>query len=128
MNLQTVRLTCVRPNPHRNLTDYVFSEEKGVDVVETDIPLLYDGPRDPEELYRQRFVDRRPCGVQRARVMRVRARFNVWSLRFTLMVDPQVIGPDRVRKALDGAGQKVGLLDHRPRYGRFEVEKFEVQP
>lgn len=95
--------------------------QAGLDVLETEIPLLYDGPRDPQGLYDKRFVDRRPAGVQKARVMRVRARFNSWALAFKLVVDVGVINPADAKQALEIAGARKGLLDHRPRFGRFEV-------
>lgn len=95
--------------------------QAGVDVVGETIPLKYDGPKTPRELYEARFVDRRPAGVQKARVMRVRPRFNAWGLAFTLVVDDKIMNPGDVRAALEIAGLRCGLLDHRPRFGRFEV-------
>lgn len=97
----------------------------GVDVVESEVPLIYDGPRTPQELYEKRFVDRRPAGVQKARVMRVRPRFNVWALRFQLVIDDNVMNPGDVKTALEIAGLRKGLLDHRPRFGRFEVASWK---
>jgi len=101
--------------------------EAAVDVLETAIPLIFDGPQSPDELYEKRFVDRRPAGVQKARVMRVRPRFNAWGLRFTLIVDERILDLRRVRSALDYAGERIGLLDFRPRFGRFEVTGWKEQ-
>jgi hypothetical protein len=95
--------------------------QAGVDVSETEVPLIYDGPRTIRDLYEQRFADRRPVGVNDARVMRVRPRFNQWELRFRLFVDESVIDPGKVREATELAGLRKGLLDYRPRFGRFEV-------
>lgn len=100
--------------------------EAGVDLRETEIPLIFDGPKTVRDLYDQRFVDRRPVGVQDARVMRVRPRFNEWGLRFTLVVDESVINPDEVKAALEFGGARKGLLDHRPRFGRFEIVSWKV--
>lgn len=97
----------------------------GVDIAELEVPLIYEGPQTVRELYDQRFVDRRPAGVQKARVMRVRPRFNVWALRFSLVVDEAVIALDKVRTSLEVAGLRKGLLDHRPRFGRFEVTSWK---
>lgn len=95
--------------------------QAGVDILETEVPLIYEGPKTPRELYEARFVDRRPAGIQKARVMRVRPRFNAWGLQFRLIVDDGVMNPGDARQALDLAGARKGLLDHRPRFGRFEV-------
>lgn len=95
----------------------------GIDVVESEVPLTYDGPRDAEKLYEQRYVDRRMIKNKGAggAVMRTRPRFNQWGLQFTLAVDDEVVSPDHVREALVIAGARVGLGDFRPRFGRFEV-------
>jgi hypothetical protein len=95
--------------------------EAGVDIEAADIPLEYEGPRTPRELYDARFVDRRRVGIQKASVMRVRPRFNAWALAFRLLVDDEVINVSDVKSAVQLAGQRVGLLDHRPRFGRFDV-------
>jgi hypothetical protein len=100
--------------------------QAGVDIAEQEIPLLYDGPKSPRELYDARFVDRRPAGVQKARVMRVRPRFNKWELAFTLLIDDSVMNVSDVKTALEEAGTKKGLLDHRPRFGRFEVVSWKA--
>lgn len=97
----------------------------GVDVVETEIPLEYEGPRTIEELYQQRYVDRRPARINSARVFRVRPIFRDWRLRFTLLVDLAIIGEADVREALDIAGARQAIGDYRPRFGRFEVTKFQ---
>lgn len=95
--------------------------QAGVDIAETEIPLVFEGPKSPRALYEGRFVDRRPAGVQKARVMRVRPRFNAWALSFCLIVDDKVMNPRDLKEALEIAGLRCGLLDHRPRFGRFEV-------
>lgn len=99
--------------------------QAGVDLVDQEIQLIYDGPKTLKELYEMRFVDRRPAGVMKARVMRVRARFNQWSLCFRLIVDDAVMNVADARKALEVAGLRKGLLDHRPRFGRFEVTQWK---
>ncbi len=97
--------------------------QAGLDVVESEVPLMYDGPRDVDGLYEGRFADRRMIKNKGSggAVMRVRPRFNAWGLKFTLAVDDEVISPEHVREALMVAGSRVGLCDFRPRFGRFEV-------
>jgi hypothetical protein len=98
----------------------------GVDVSETEVPLIYTGPRAVRDLYDQRFSDRRPVGVNDSRVMRVRPRFNEWTLRFNLVVDEKVIDPNKVQEATELGGLQKGILDYRPRFGRYEVVSWQV--
>jgi hypothetical protein len=99
----------------------------GVDVEETEVPLLYDGPKDIDGLYEKGYSDRRAVVVNRARIMRIRGRFNKWSAAFTILLDENVMDERKLRKALEHAGLKVGLLDYRPRFGRFVVKDWKVQ-
>ena len=86
-------------------------------------PLIYDGPKDPEKLWiDERFRDSRPVKVQQARIMRMRPKFLTWALEFEVMFQDEVLGRHDLEKWLADAGQFVGLLDFRPRFGRFEVE------
>ena len=86
-------------------------------------PLVYDGPRDPKELWEEkRYVDRRMVVVDRKRIARTRPCFANWELTIELTFDPQVINRDTVAKSIEDAGQLVGIGDMRPRFGRFVVE------
>lgn len=101
--------------------------QAGVDIVESEIPLLYEGPQTPDGLYEARWADRRMVknkGTGGA-VMRVRPRFNKWALAFTLLIDPNVMSVKDVRASLEHAGLRVGLGDFRPRFGRFEVAEWK---
>lgn len=97
----------------------------GVDPVEREIPLIYKGPKAPKALYEAKFVDRRSAGVMKARVMRVRPRFNEWALAFALRVADDLISPDHIKEAIEIAGAYKGLLDFRPRFGRFKLTKWK---
>ena len=61
----------------------------------------------------------------RGRTVRVRPRFDNWSLDFTL----QLINDDMpiaiVKGMLDDAGREGGIGDYRPRFGRFIVTSFQ---
>lgn len=86
-------------------------------------PLEYEGPKDVEKLWHdERFRDYRGCGVNNARVMRMRPKFPAWSLTFKVAYQPEVVNRSDLEKWLEDAGQLVGLCDFRPRFGRFEVE------
>ncbi len=85
--------------------------------------LEYEGPKDTEKLWEdERFRDYRVCRVNSARVMRMRPKFPEWSLTFEVAFQEEVTNRTDVEKWLRDAGQFVGLLDFRPRFGRFEVE------
>lgn len=73
----------------------------------------------------QKFdIDRRPVVIQRARIMKARARMDEWSLKFELVcIDDRATAKD-IQDILEYAGTYVGIGDYRPRYGRFEVVEF----
>lgn len=104
----------------------------GVMVVGDCVPLQYVGPKGRDELWahqvggRKTFVDRRGAGVQKARVMRTRPRFEEWSASFELQIDEDAMQPKDVHAALAEAGARKGIGDFRPKFGLFTVEKFEV--
>ena len=86
--------------------------------------LDYDGPKDPELMYKQpRFVSRKSVAVAQARVMRVRPMIPTgWELVFSLEYDESVINERAIVDAMNDAGSLVGLGDWRPKFGRFTVE------
>lgn len=85
-------------------------------------PLVFDGPKTAEKLWKEpRFRDTRGAGVNRARVMRTRPRFDAWKLSFEVMYLPDVVNRGQVVEWCERAGRDVGLCDYRPRFGRFVV-------
>lgn len=89
-------------------------------VITSDGPLAYRGPRDVEGLWADenfRFLVSAKVGMQR--VMRCRPIFREWRTEFVGMFDPNVIDLVELEQIAETAGQLVGLLDWRPRYGRF---------
>lgn len=89
-------------------------------------PLIYDGPKTAEKLWENHeFRDYRGCGVQKSRVMRMRPKFSDWALEFELSYLPEIANASSVRKWLEDAGIYVGLLDFRPRFGRFVVDSID---
>lgn len=75
-------------------------------------------------------VDSRPCVIQRARIMRHRARLEQWSLEFELEIDNDILDPEDVHEILTAAGRRSGLGDYRPQrggpFGRFAVVYWKV--
>ncbi len=65
--------------------------------------------------------------IQRAAVARARLEITTgWHLEFNIHVNDDIVHPDTVQTVLDYAGRAVGVGDFRPRYGRFQIERFEV--
>jgi len=85
---------------------------------------------DPEEipLTPQEYeIFSAPVVISRSRIMRSRPKFNDWELEFKININDDQVKPELVKDILEHGGRNVGLGDWRPKYGRFEVTKFEVE-
>jgi hypothetical protein len=82
-------------------------------------------------------IDIRPVRVPpgrrtAARVLRARAKVPTWEAEFTIIYDKEMLGKviGDLRKILEDAGRRVGLLDFRPQkrgwFGTFAVEEFKI--
>jgi hypothetical protein len=95
----------------------------GVFVDVDSIPLEYKGPQEIGKLFKDpAFRDIRGAKVQSSKVMRMRPKFNQWTLTGEVCYLPEVINESAIKEAFTRAGLLVGLGDFRPRYGRFNVE------
>jgi hypothetical protein len=63
--------------------------------------------------------------IQRSRIIRARPRFDKWELNFQILNIDERITKDIIKEVLTDAGRFTGIGDYRPRFGRFEVTKFE---
>lgn len=106
--------------------------KRGVFILEDELPLIYDGPKDVAGLFRSKvFVDLRMVGNQRNRVLRTRPIFKPpWGFEVALNFDAAEINEDVLRACVERAGQFVGLGDYRPfpsggSYGRFAIESWD---
>jgi len=76
-------------------------------------------------------IDARPVVIPatKGRVIRYRARLDDWQTSFTVTWDPTLLKEQEVRRIIDDAGSRVGLLDFRPErkgpFGRFVVTHWE---
>ena len=62
----------------------------------------------------------------RGRVPVARARWDEWEFNFTLRVfDDSLLDCETLKELLEMAGKTKGIGTYRPKYGRFEVTKFE---
>ena len=71
-----------------------------------------------------------PVVVQRNRILRTRARFELpWSLEAHVFAATDLIAPERLRAWLEFAGQRIGLGDWCPErsgsHGRFRLDVLE---
>lgn len=88
---------------------------------------------EPEKIPLNRMnyeVDVRPVVIQKARVLRARAKVPNWRIDFEIVFDKTVIpDPSFIKDIFEDAGTKSGLLDYRPerggQFGTFTVDKFE---
>ena len=91
-------------------------------MVDGNSPLIYDGPKDADELWKdKRFVFDRMVRQSKAMVLRVRPIFSQWELRFNVLFDSSIVNPGNLAEWIEIAGARIGLSDWRPKYGRFEV-------
>lgn len=90
--------------------------------VKSNAYLKYDGPKDPEKMFKDdRFRDVRAVVIQRSKVMRTRAIFPEWEADVEVCFESSVTNESRVDEWMVCAGNLVGLCEMRPRFGRFDV-------
>ncbi|KKM61332.1 hypothetical protein LCGC14_1532820 [marine sediment metagenome] len=75
-------------------------------------------------------IDTRPVVIQRARVLKSRAKLTKWKASFEIIYNEDLIAnPEIVRTVLEEAGQRIGIFDFRPQkggpYGTFKITSFK---
>lgn len=101
--------------------------ESGV-VVLGDAELIYDGPRNQDEMKAlgSRFVHVEMKNVNRNKVARTFSIFHDWSAEFTLQFDDEVIDGKNIYDSVETAGRLKGVCEGRPEYGRFSIESHKL--
>lgn len=93
----------------------------GLQVIPEEVPLISD----------PYIIDKRRCVIMRQGIIRCRPRFNEWKLNFDIkIIDAYLLGHGmdaNLKMIIEDAGSLVGLLDYRPKFGRFKVTKFEMK-
>lgn len=90
--------------------------------VTQDFLLIYDGPQEPNELWKDKqFVNQSMVRVQSSKVKRTRPFFQDWGAEIVVEFNDNLINEEQVRRWVEVAGEQVGLCDWRPRLGRFRV-------
>lgn len=106
------------------LTKYGTAVERALVMDPEAVPLLYDGPRDLERLWKDpAYQFRKSVVVQRARTIRVRPIFHEWQLVAEGLLIEDMLDLDVLMRVARDAGQLVGLGTYRRGgYGRFEAQ------
>lgn len=95
-------------------------------VTDVRVPLEYDGPREPEKLWRHgdgAFRWMTAVGVQRNKVMRMRPIFRKWSVTVEAEMLEDVLNLESFTEIVSLAGRAEGLLEaRRLGNGRFDAE------
>ena len=73
----------------------------------------------------KKYVHRAAVNVRGSRIMRTRPKFDNWSASIDILYDPENLNREHVEQWVEVAGREVGLMDWRPRFGRFEVVSVE---
>lgn len=103
--------------------------ERGVNVNDFQMPLIYRGPRDVESLWgggESEYVDIRTVVVQRNKVDRCRPIFREWAFEAEVLLDPTVIDLAEFIEVARNAGAMAGIGDYRRMYGRYSVVVEEI--
>lgn len=103
------------------------------------IKSVYGGaiiPREEKIYFTEKYtlkdieVDSRPVVIQRARIMRHRARIEHWTLSLTLELDETIIPVDSLHQLISDAGRRAGIGDFRANkggpFGRYKVTRWTV--
>lgn len=93
-----------------------------------DFLLEYDGPKDPEEMWGDpNMRDVTAVRVQSNKIMRTRPKIPAgWTAECEITYNENLVNREDLIRWLEVAGEEVGLMDWRPKYGRFEVEIYEA--
>lgn len=92
--------------------------------IEGSIALDYDGPKKPKDMLKDESMRHvASVRIQSNRVIRTRPKIPVpWTAEGELTYNEKLVDRDVVIRWLHVAGEEVGLMDWRPKFGRFEVE------
>lgn len=101
------------------------SAKAGLWVTENGV-LEYEGPRDPHKLYElPQFTLTTGVRVQKNRINRTRPIFREWATTVEVTYLDEVLNASDIKECFKTAGVLIGLLDWRPKFGRFIAESVD---
>jgi len=105
------------------------SVERALLPTAVEFPLIYRGPREPNALWEEdQFRYLTPVRVGRARIMRMRPRFNQWSLESEWELIEDMLDFKKLVRISAEAGLIEGLCDGRNQgWGRFTADVISVE-
>lgn len=90
--------------------------------VDSDALVIFPNRRRAEELWGdESHRDARGVRVGQSRVIRNRPIFREWACSFTVNFDDEQVNASQITSAINDAGRQKGLMDYRPKFGRFRV-------
>lgn len=99
--------------------------ERGVVIVQMELPLEYEGPRDPIAMWdggTGPFVDIRDAAPAGKRITVARPIFHSWSIVADVTLDTEVIDPSAFEEHVTKAGKLIGIGTYRKLFGRYDVD------
>ena len=101
--------------------------ERGFVPLEPIVPLVYEGPDTPDDLWEAGFWKSDTMGQRGNRIARTRPFFETWALALDAELDANQMNLTNFNQVSEDAGTLMGLGDSRNMgYGRFTVEVEEV--
>lgn len=93
-------------------------------ICEQNFLVEHEGPEDLEALWLdENFRDRTLMRVSTSGVMRTRVRIFPWSATIVVTYQDTLLNPKDIDAFVEIGGEQVGLLEGRPRFGRYSMQK-----
>lgn len=84
----------------------------------------------PEELWTnwsEKYVDIRPVGIQKSKIVTARMIVPEWSVEGELVYDESQLNKSEVWLAMTNAGLRYGIGTYRQCYGRYRIEEIKTE-
>jgi hypothetical protein len=102
--------------------------ERSVQVLEDAVLKFDENGCTPEELWQnhsEKYVDIRPVGIMKSKVVTARMIVPEWSLEGELFFDETQLNKSEIWLALENAGTRYGIGTYRQKYGRYRIEELK---
>ena len=97
--------------------------QQGLACPESHYQIEYVGTKDLDEMWKSgEFASEAMVKVGQSKVERTRPMFNEWSIPFDVEYETEILSRDDVIHFVTLLGNRVGIFDWRPRYGKFFTE------